>query len=196
MLSKVFNQNNVKVSYSSMPNVASIINTHNKKILNENIAKTTCESCNYRVKVPCSLDGNCLQSSLIYICKVVTPKITNDYFHQIGLTENTFKGTLYKHKNSIRYDSKKNATELSKFVWENKYANTETSLEWKILDKRKSHEPGSKKCMLCLSEKYQILFSKLNPLNSRSELLTKCQHENKYSAIVYQQQIIISKLCN
>ena len=81
MLSKVFNRNNVKVGYSSMPNVASIINAHNKKILNENIAKTTCESCNYRVKASCSLDGNCLQSSLIYTCKAATPKITNDYFH-------------------------------------------------------------------------------------------------------------------
>ena len=30
-LSKVFNRNNVKVSYSSMPNFASIINSHNKK---------------------------------------------------------------------------------------------------------------------------------------------------------------------
>ena len=123
MLSKVFNRNNVKVGYSSMPNVASIINAHNKKILNENIAKTTYESCNYRVKASCSLDGNCLQSSLIYTCKAATPKITNDYFHQIGLTENTFKDRLYKHKNSFRYDSKKNATELFNFVWENKYRN-------------------------------------------------------------------------
>ena len=33
-LSKVFDRNNVKVSYSTMPNFASIINAHNKKILN------------------------------------------------------------------------------------------------------------------------------------------------------------------
>ena len=35
-LSKVFNRNNVKASYSCMPNVASIISTHNKKVLNNN----------------------------------------------------------------------------------------------------------------------------------------------------------------
>ena len=74
-LSKVFNRNNVKVSYSSMPNFASIINSHNKKILNENIAKPTSASCNCRVKASCPLDGNCLQSSLVYICKVATPKL-------------------------------------------------------------------------------------------------------------------------
>ena len=128
---KVFNRNNIKVTYSSMPNFASIINSHNKKILNENIAKPTSASCNCRerVKGSCPLDGNCLQSSFVYMCKAATLKITNDYPHYIGLAENTFKGRLYKHKNSFRYESKKNATELSNFVCENKHANTETSLE-------------------------------------------------------------------
>ena len=125
-----------------MLNFASIINTHNKKILNENIAKATCALCNCIVKASCQLDGNYLQSSLVYICKAATAKVTNDYPHYIDLTENTFKGRLYKHKNSFRYKSKKNATELSNFVWENKHANTETSLEWKILDKARSYEPG------------------------------------------------------
>ena len=94
---------------------ANIINAHNKK--------TTCESCNFRVKVSCPLDGNCVQSSLIYICKAATTKITNDHPHYIGLTENIFKDRLYKHKNSFRYESKKNATELPNFIWENKYSN-------------------------------------------------------------------------
>ena len=145
-LSKVFNRNNVKVSYSFMPNFAGIINAHNKKILNQNIAKTTCESCHCRVKASCPLDGNFLQTSLVYICKEATRKITNNYPHYIGLTENTFKNRLYKHKNSFRYESKKNATELSNFVQENKHAYAETSLEWKILDKAKSYKPGSRKC--------------------------------------------------
>ena len=46
--SKVFNRNNLKVSYSSMPNFASIINPQNKKILNENIAKPTSASATVR----------------------------------------------------------------------------------------------------------------------------------------------------
>ena len=56
----------------------------------------------------------------------------------------------------------------------------ETSLEWKILDKAKSYESGSRKCMLCLTERYHILFSKLNLLNSLSELATKFWHESKF----------------
>ena len=33
------------------------------------------------------------------------------------------------HENSSRYESKKNVSDLSNFVWENKHANMETSLE-------------------------------------------------------------------
>ena len=104
-----------------MSNFANTINAHNKKILNETITKATCESCNLRIKASCPLNGNCLQSSLIYICKATTTKITNDHPHYIGLTENIFKDRLYKHKNSFRHESKKNVTELSNFIWENKH---------------------------------------------------------------------------
>ena len=111
-----------------MPNFASIIVAHNKKILNENVLKATCAPCSCRVKVSSPLDGNCLQPSLVYICKAAVPKITNDNPHYIGLTENMFKGRLHKHKNSFTCESKKNATKLSSFVWENKHANIEKHL--------------------------------------------------------------------
>ena len=90
-----------------MPNFASIINPLNKKILNENIVKPTFASCNCRVNASCPLDGNCLQSSLVYICKAATPKIINDCPHYKCLKEDTFKDRLYKHKNSLRYENKK-----------------------------------------------------------------------------------------
>ena len=86
-LSKVFNRNDVKVSYNSMPNFASIINSYNKKILNENFVKQMSAPCKYWVKASFPLDGNCL----VYNCKAATQKTTNNYPHYIGLTENTFK---------------------------------------------------------------------------------------------------------
>ena len=71
--------------------------------------------------------------------------------------------------------------ELSNFVWENKkHANTETNFVWNALDKARAYKPELKSCILCLTEKYQIIFSKLNLLNSRNELVTKCRHENKF----------------
>ena len=60
-----------------MPNFVSIINSYNKKILDENVAKSTSGSWISRVKAPCPLDGNCLQSGLVSICKAATAKITN-----------------------------------------------------------------------------------------------------------------------
>ena len=34
--------------------------------------------------------------------------------------------------------------------------------------------------MLCLTEKYQIIFSTKNLLNKRNKLVNKCKHENKF----------------
>ena len=53
-------------------------------------------------------------------------------------------------------------------------------LDWRILDKAKAYSPALKKCMLRLTEKYQIIFSTKNLLNKRNELVTKCRHENKF----------------
>ena len=55
-----------------------------------------------RVRESCPLNGDCLQSSAVYGCKITsnnTPENSPDY---IGLTENTFIDRLYKHKNSFK----------------------------------------------------------------------------------------------
>ena len=65
----------------------------------------------------------------------MTSNDTDNHPHYIGLTENTFKDRFYKHRNSFKYENKRNATELSNFVWENKRERTDTNLEWDVLDK-------------------------------------------------------------
>ena len=65
--------------------------------------------------------------------------------------------------------------ELSNFVWDQKNKSNDVSLESSILD-----TPGSRNCMLCVTEKYHILFLGLNLLNKRNELVSKCRRENKY----------------
>ena len=141
------------------------------------------------LKSSCPLNGNSMQSSLVYICKTDTPNIIENHPHYISLTENTFKDRSYKHKNSFKYESKHNATELSNFVWENKHTSTETNLVWNILDKARAYRPETKRCLLCLTEKYHIIFSKLNLLNSRNELVTKCRHENKFYLVNFKDNI-------
>ena len=53
-LHKIFNKNTVKVSYCCTQNVASIIKSHNKKLINTSI-KTL--PCNCKKKHECPLDG-------------------------------------------------------------------------------------------------------------------------------------------
>ena len=74
-----------------MSNFASIFNSYNKKIINDNIPKPSTPTCNCRLKTSFLLNGDCLQSSLVYICKADTPDIIENNPHYIGLTENTFK---------------------------------------------------------------------------------------------------------
>ena len=68
-LHKAFNRNNVKVSYSCMPNTASVIKAHNKRILQDQHTTTTAE-CNCRKKEICPLKGECLTENVIYMAKV------------------------------------------------------------------------------------------------------------------------------
>jgi hypothetical protein len=53
---KIFNKNTVKISYSCMRNIGSIISSHNKNILNP---KPKSFGCNCRIKAECPLNGAC-----------------------------------------------------------------------------------------------------------------------------------------
>ena len=87
-LHKLFNRNNVKVSYSSLPNFKSVINCHNKNILNEQEKPSP---CNCRDKTSYPLSGSCQHKNLVYSCKVSTPDIKQNHPHYIDLLQHTFK---------------------------------------------------------------------------------------------------------
>ena len=65
-------------------------------------------------------------------------------------------------------------------IWGRKKEKIIVDLDWSILDKAKLYSPDSKKCMLCLTEKYHTIFSTKNLLNKRNELVTKRRQENKF----------------
>ena len=54
-----------------------------------------------------------------------------------------------------------------------------------IIDHAKPYQNESKRCNLCLTEKYHILTSLVNLINKRSELVSKCHHENKFDLLNY-----------
>ena len=79
------------------------------------------------------------------------------------------------HKQSLVHRHKRNATELSKAVWNAKDAGTNPSIKWSIAAKANPYQPGTKSCNLFLAENLAILQS--NPatkLNKRSQLSSKC----------------------
>ena len=60
---KIFNKNNVKISYSCMANIKSIINMHNKEGIMEK--KTQAVKCNSMNKSDCPLSNQCQITNII-----------------------------------------------------------------------------------------------------------------------------------
>ena len=72
-LHKIFNRNNVKVSYSCTESTKSIINSHNKKVTTQNTVITP--PCNCRSKEECPLEGQRRVENIIYKCVASTSVI-------------------------------------------------------------------------------------------------------------------------
>ena len=49
---------------------------------------------------------------------------------------------------------------LSTHIWELKDQGLDYNISWKILDRGKTYNPVTKKCLLCLKEKFYIMYSK------------------------------------
>ena len=107
--------------------VKEIIDNYNKRILTASIqidntataAAATIDNnktCNCRQKNTCPLDGNCLQSSVIYQA-TVTRQDNNTTETYMGLAENNFKTRYRSHIASFRHSKHRNSTELSKHIW-------------------------------------------------------------------------------
>ena len=112
-LRKFFNRNTLKVSYSCMPNLETKISAHNKSSLVNNFQSHE-KSCNCRNKHSCPLSGDCLTQNVVYQATVESAMGKETY---IGLTSNQFKTRFRNHTASFRNENKRNATELSKYIW-------------------------------------------------------------------------------
>ena len=90
------------------------------------------------------------------------------------------QGTIRQHKASFNSLSKRNATELSKHIWQLKDNNSEYAIKWKILSHAPHCSNRTKRCQLCITEKYFIICKrKCASLNKRNELISKCNHCDK-----------------
>ena len=124
----------------------------------------------------CPLNGDCLSQSIVYNAKIKTEGNELSY---IGHTENDFKSRFRNHTTSFKNQKYRHATALSKKVWELKEKGIDHNITWSIIEKSRAYEGGSRYCNLCLSEKFHILSSS-NIINKKSELLSKCRHQQKF----------------
>ena len=126
-LYKIFNRNTLKLSYSCMSNIKTIISSHNKAQINKSDA-TNDSNCNCRNSSTCPMDGKCNDQSIIYQAEVTTSTSKETY---IGLCDTAFNLRYRNHVCSFRNDRYKHATELSKYIWNLKDRNIMYNIKWR-----------------------------------------------------------------
>ena len=110
----IFNKNSVKLSYSWIENMKSVITAHNKKLLFENII--TVPPCNCRGKNKCPHNVQFRTRNILYKCVTSTSMKPGKAY--LGTTEGDFKLHFYNHKKLFNNSTYRNDTTLSKYVWD------------------------------------------------------------------------------
>ena len=142
--------------------MSSMTKSHNKKVISKEL-----KSFNCLVKSECPLNGQCQVTDIIYN----------------WTAEDHFKKWFYNHRKSFNNESSTNDTTFSKYIWELKEtSNSSPTLVWSIAKKVPSYSNISKRCLLCLHKKLEIInYPRPDQLlNKRSKLISRCRHANKF----------------
>ena len=95
--------------------------------------------------------------------------------------DTAFKLRYRNHTCSFRNERYKHATELSKYIWSLKYRNIAYDIRWRKVKQARSYSNVTKRCNLCLWEKFFILRRpEMSTLNRRNELVSGCRHVRKF----------------
>ena len=119
----------------------------------------------------------CKKESVIYTCTVTSGVETETY---TGLTGGQIKKRISAHTTDFKYPENENSTTLSGHIHKLKKEGKAHHLKWSLLDRGPVYNPISKKCRLCLLEKFYIIFkTDTASLNRRSELFNTCRHREQ-----------------
>ena len=180
-LSRLFNKRSVKISYSCMPSMKSLISGHNKKIIRsqQNDDKVERRGCNCRGgEESCPLSGKCQTLSLVYRAEVNSVEGAKEY---LGQASNTFKLRYNGHTDSFRNAKKKKETTLSHYLWKLREKEVESEVKFSIAALARPYTMETKKCQLCNMEKTLIACQdQAKALNRRGEIMTRCRHRDRY----------------
>ena len=184
-LHELFNRKDVKISYSCLPNIKSIINTYNRKIIypSPTIGRRTCNCINIS---QCPLQQRCLSNNILYQASITPLGDNSEIKVYYGICEITFKLGDANHKKSSSHKNHKSDTELSNKFWRIKDNKPNANITWEILGRHQAYYTSSKRYSLCLNEKLKIVLHRgSNMLNRRTKILNKCRHKRKYALILY-----------
>ena len=196
-LHKLFNKDNVKISYCTTQNIKRIIDAHNRKLLAGEKTDDLPQQCNClrSRRDNCPLQGKCLTKNLIYRADITetSSNTTHSYF---GQCMRTFKERYREHCTSLttpkkerqnsssvlsiqdQIDTKKQKSELAAHVWKLKEDQKPYKITWHIQRKAYPYRNGMRVCDLCSWEKFYILLGDpKTTVNSRSELFFRCKSQ-------------------
>ena len=174
-LRRVVNRNTVKVSYSTMPNMAQQMNQHNAKVSSGDQRQTSGGCNGHRGGRQCPLPGNCMAKGVVYGAEI-TDLSTGEKETYTGLTDGTMRDRISKHMGNCR-NRHEPGTRFSTHVRKLEDRGAPYSVTWQILSRASSFNPTTGMCRLCLKEKYLIMFAPATAsLNKRSEVYASCRH--------------------
>ena len=130
--SKIFNRNNMKISYSCMLSMKSKINIHNKKVTK---AKSSGQvrTCNCISKSKCPLNNKCLSNNGLHKANITSA--SENYWNKIyyGISETKFKSGYANRRKSFKNKNYETDIELSNEIWKLKEQNKNADISWEIL---------------------------------------------------------------
>ena len=175
-LHKIFKKSNIKISYNYMSNVSSIIEEHNKSLLQPKITKY---GCNCRVKNICPLQDQCQTSNLIYRADVEN-EVNDGKKIYFGLAATTFKERFNSSEILKKVLTTSRNTELSKHELSLKDVKIPCTIKSLIVEKVYLKT----KIYICpsrLEEKLHLIeyFDHICLLHKTSEFIDHCRHQNK-----------------
>ena len=127
---KIFNKNTLKLSYSCIPNLKTLINSHNQNILGDQ-PQSTPKTWNCLRKEDCPMNGLCLTKTLLYYATITCDKENYTKLYK-GICETTLKKRYANHKKSFNVPNYKNDTKLSTEYWALKTKQVNPKLSWQI----------------------------------------------------------------
>ena len=179
-LSKLFTRQTVKIGYKCMPNMAAAVSRHNAKVLSESTQTLQPSGCSCDGgAASCPIQGECEKTGVVYQASVVENQSgkTETY---TGLTGRKFKQRWKEHNTDFDKPENRSNTKLSSHIWELKDKGVGFKINWSILDRAPPYNPISKKCLLCLKEKFFIKYQPTrSTLNKRNEVFNTCRHRTK-----------------